>query len=236
MQLRRAIPALALAAALGCAPMANAQRGSGHASAGARGGLSAGHSAPAFRSYSAPATRAYAPATRSYAPRAAYAARPAYFGRPGTRIVSRNPYGIGYGYPYGLGFYDTGTGFNYPGDYNPNDDPNSQGPYADPNAAATADPDPNPGPYAPQPNAYQPQPQPAPAYRPAQPAPAPEDATTLIFKDGRPPLQIHNYALTRTTLYVTDAKHRDIPVADLDLPATVKANADAGVPFRLPTP
>lgn len=61
-----------------------------------------------------------------------------------------------------------------------------------------------------------------------------EDAVTILFKDGRAPLQIHNYALTRTTLYVRDQRHRDIPLDQLDLAATVKANHDAGVDFQLP--
>jgi hypothetical protein len=62
----------------------------------------------------------------------------------------------------------------------------------------------------------------------------PEDAVTLIFKDGRPPEQIHNYMLTKTTLYVTDARRREIPVESLDLVATAKANRSAGVDFALP--
>jgi hypothetical protein len=65
-------------------------------------------------------------------------------------------------------------------------------------------------------------------------APEDEDAVTLIFKDGRPSLHIHNYAMTRTTLYVQDKRHREIPLADLDLAATVKANREAGVSFDVP--
>ncbi len=57
---------------------------------------------------------------------------------------------------------------------------------------------------------------------------------TLIFKDGRAPEKIYNYALTRTTLYVTDAKRQEIPVAALDLAATEKVNRAAGVQFQLP--
>jgi hypothetical protein len=72
-------------------------------------------------------------------------------------------------------------------------------------------------------------PQPSP-----EPAPEAPDAVTLIFKDGRPAQQVHNYALTRTTLYVIGSHHRDIPVADLDLAATEKANRQAGVAFELP--
>jgi len=40
--------------------------------------------------------------------------------------------------------------------------------------------------------------------------------------------------LTRTTLYVQEQHLRRIPVDQLDLEATVKANADAGVDFSLP--
>jgi hypothetical protein len=72
------------------------------------------------------------------------------------------------------------------------------------------------------------------AARPVTPLLYDPDAVTLVFKDGRPPETIHNYALTRTTLYVTDGRHRQIPVADLDLAATEKANREAGVMFQLP--
>ena len=61
-----------------------------------------------------------------------------------------------------------------------------------------------------------------------------DQAVTLIFKDGRAPETIHNYALTRKTLYVTDARPREIPVAALDLAATEKVNRAAGVRFQLP--
>jgi hypothetical protein len=61
-----------------------------------------------------------------------------------------------------------------------------------------------------------------------------EDAVTLVFKDGRPPEQIHNYVLTRTTLYVRDQHHRDIPLDQLDLAATQRLNHDAAVDFQLP--
>jgi len=61
-----------------------------------------------------------------------------------------------------------------------------------------------------------------------------ESAVTLVFKDGRPSEQIHNYVLTRTTLYVGDQHHREIPTDQLDLVATAKVNHDAGVDFHLP--
>ncbi|WP_158789261.1 hypothetical protein [Granulicella sp. L46] len=68
----------------------------------------------------------------------------------------------------------------------------------------------------------------------AQPSLYDNDAVTLIFKDGRAPEKIYNYAMTRTTLYVTDAKRQEIPIAALDLAATEKVNHAAGVRFQLP--
>jgi hypothetical protein len=67
-------------------------------------------------------------------------------------------------------------------------------------------------------------------------APASEsgESVTLVFKDGRPSEQIHNYILSRTTLSVLDQHRQDIPVDALDLAATQKANREAGVDFRLP--
>jgi hypothetical protein len=77
---------------------------------------------------------------------------------------------------------------------------------------------------------YQPGPDMA---RPA-PVPAREEAVTLIFKDGRPAEQVHNYILTRTTLYVDDQHRRVIPTDELDMVATAKVNQEAGVDFQLP--
>lgn len=61
-----------------------------------------------------------------------------------------------------------------------------------------------------------------------------EDAVTLVFRNGRPPEQVHNYLLTRTTLYVLDQHHRDIPTDLLDLAATATVNHSAGIDFQLP--
>ena len=76
-----------------------------------------------------------------------------------------------------------------------------------------------------------------PAYAGSLPSPEPEaeSAVTLVFKDGRPVEQIHNYILTRTMLYVRDEHRRDIPVDQLDQAATEKVNRDAGGDFQLPT-
>ena len=84
----------------------------------------------------------------------------------------------------------------------------------------------------------------APGFRPAYhagavaaaggPATPAEGAVTLVFKDGRPEEHIHNYAMTRTTLYVQDQHQREIPMEELDLTATEKANRAAGVSFEVP--
>jgi hypothetical protein len=66
--------------------------------------------------------------------------------------------------------------------------------------------------------------------------PGSADTVTLIFKDGRPPEQIQNYLATRSTLTVIDGRHHhDIPLADLNIPATIKANRETGVGFQLPS-
>ena len=57
---------------------------------------------------------------------------------------------------------------------------------------------------------------------------------TLVFKDGRPPQQIHNYLLTATTLSVLDQRRQEIPVDQIDLAATAKVNRAAGASFALP--
>lgn len=64
--------------------------------------------------------------------------------------------------------------------------------------------------------------------------PATQTATTIVFNDGRPSEQIHNYALTQTTLYVFDQQHRDIPLDKINLAETEKVNQAAGIPFDVP--
>jgi hypothetical protein len=60
-------------------------------------------------------------------------------------------------------------------------------------------------------------------------------AVTLVFNDGRPPIQVHSYALTGSSVLIADSGHqRVIPITDLDLPATVAQNREAGVDFKLP--
>jgi hypothetical protein len=64
--------------------------------------------------------------------------------------------------------------------------------------------------------------------------PANETATTIVFRDGRPTEQIHNYALTQTTLYVLDQSKRDIPLDQIDVAATEKVNRNMGIEFQVP--
>jgi len=128
-----------------------------------------------------------------------------------------SPFGYGlplpYALPYGNDEDDTPQQADYGdqpmGDYGPEP----------PQWAANA-----PSPFRP---GYQPQGEAAPIN--VQPT------TTLIFKDGRRPVQVHNYALTASTLYALDGESRqEIPLALLDVPATVTANRAAGVDFALP--
>jgi hypothetical protein len=188
----------------------------------ARGG-SAGHAAPAFHgSFGAPAAHVIArPLYRS--PIAAAPSRyrrpyrPPY--RPPLRFVS--PYVTPYVAPIWAGPVAYG--------YDPT--------YDD---SAPAQP-PLQSELAPQPDGVMPPP-PAEIYRPNyQPAPPPpsavtqdEEPTTLIFKDGRPPLQIKSYVMSRIVLHIFEP-HRDISLDDLDLARTTQVNREAGIDFHLPT-
>ena len=228
-------PPLALAIAFIALP-ASAQHGashggfSGHASAPYHGGFSAPSRSSGYRA--APAIRAPGMARglqRSYA--ANPAARQPYTGSWHYRRPYVSPYrggaayivpGYGWVSPYYLGNPDYGY-----------DD--STGQQAETSESYS-------GPLAPNPGQYQDQtlqqPYPLPPYQPGTaiaPAPQPdEEAVTLIFKDGRPPEQIHNYMLTRTTLFVGGQHQRAIPTDQLDLDATERVNHDAGVDFQLP--
>lgn len=134
----------------------------------------------------------------------------------------------GYGWvsPYVLGYPDDS---GYDDSSAPPDNGSAYAPdgYADPQ-------EPDQGQYPQQAQLPPWQPEPLAVPLPPEAVPATEQAVTLIFKDGRPAEQIHNYLLTRTTLYVDDQHRRAIPTDELDLVATAKANQDAGVDFQLP--
>ena len=62
-----------------------------------------------------------------------------------------------------------------------------------------------------------------------------QPATILVFKDGRPNEEVRNYVLTSTALYNLDGeRRRELPLSEIDVPATVDANRTAGVDFALP--
>jgi hypothetical protein len=219
--------------AVACGPV-QAQRGGGHAGGVSGGGMRGG--TPVRGSFSAPVSRGYSAGPRYAsgrvaAPVGAYrggasVARPAFYSNRGRPYGRLRGGGYGYGYPlaggfvapYYLGYPDT-ISYDAP-----------PAPYADAQNYVDAQP-PDPG-FAPD----YPQQQPAQEAYAQAPAPPPEaeDAVTIIYKDGRSE-QIHNYALTRTTLYVTDKRRRDIPLDQIDLAATEKVNREAGVAFALPT-
>jgi hypothetical protein len=235
------VVALAALIAIGFALPACAQRSAAH------GSLSA-HAAPAFRggfTASAPSSFKGAPRYTGLSPFSSashfpgstprnFGSRPNYYYGP-SRYHRPYPYPYRYGVPYlGVGWIAPGyldSGYLDSGSPGYQDATTYDDSQAPPNYAAGYDnqpPDQAQSVLAP----------PYPSY--AQPAypPTPlaaEDAVTLIFKDGRPPEQIHNYAMTRTTLYVRDQHHRDIPLDQLDLDATQKVNHDAGIDFQLPT-
>ena len=88
------------------------------------------------------------------------------------------------------------------------------------------------------PNEYSPSLYAAPPIAYTQPPPSSQSyddsGVILVFKDGRPPEQIHNYILTRTAIYLSGQRRRVIPIDQLDLTATEKVNRDAGLDFQLP--
>jgi hypothetical protein len=68
-------------------------------------------------------------------------------------------------------------------------------------------------------------------------SPAPEakpQPTELVFRDKRTE-EIQNYAIAGQTLWVvTEQRARKIPLAELDIAATQKANEERGVSFEIP--
>jgi hypothetical protein len=64
----------------------------------------------------------------------------------------------------------------------------------------------------------------------------PLPATVLVFRDQHKE-EVQNYAIVGPTLWNFAPQHTErIPLTDLDLTATAKANQDRGVTFRIPVP
>jgi len=60
------------------------------------------------------------------------------------------------------------------------------------------------------------------------------EPTELVFRDKRTE-EIENYAIMGQTLWVlTEQRARKIPLADLDIAATQKANENRGIEFQIP--
>jgi hypothetical protein len=58
--------------------------------------------------------------------------------------------------------------------------------------------------------------------------------TVLVFRDEHKQ-EVHNYAIVGQTLWNFNPQHtQKIPLSDLDIPATTKANDERGVDFRVP--
>jgi hypothetical protein len=75
-------------------------------------------------------------------------------------------------------------------------------------------------------------------YSRSAPAPREQDSvlppTVLVFRDEHKQ-EIRNYAIVGQTLWNFAPQHtQKIPLSDLDLPATTKANDDRGLTFRVP--
>ena len=67
-----------------------------------------------------------------------------------------------------------------------------------------------------------------------RPKPEMEPATALVFRDQHVE-EVRNYAIAGGTLWVLNEQAaKKIPLAQLDLPATVKMNDDRGVDFQVP--
>ncbi len=197
----------------------SASRGfAGHFSSASRGGFSA--AAPnRFAAFPRSTASRQFVAQRSRAGNASR--RQPYLGDSRHRRPYISPYGVGLPYAVGIDPYFAG----YPNDIGYDDSSDSPAPAPDGYGLEPGEPPPPP--FSP----YQP------AYEPPHPSQVTgnEEAVTLVFKDGRPSEQIHNYVLTPTTLFVGDQHRREIPIDQLDLAATTKVNRDAGVDFHLPT-
>jgi hypothetical protein len=75
---------------------------------------------------------------------------------------------------------------------------------------------------------------PTPQTHEAETPEAPGPATVLVFRDQHK-LEVQNYAIVGQTLWnFTGRRTQKIPLADLDLAATTKANDERGVDFKVP--
>ncbi len=215
-----------------------ASHGSGFSSR-ASGSRSIGRTGSASPYAARPSARAYSTSpgfsSRPYASSRGYG----QYNRNGAGVRVRT-YGYGrYGYGYGRGFWGYG-GYGYPwyfGYYDPywfwdsgsSDDSGAQywGPqYGYEDGMDDQGP---PPPYDDAPDTYA---RSAPAARSQTSSVLPP--TVLVFRD-RHKEEVQNYAIIGQTLWnFAPQRTEKIPLYELDIPATTKANEDRGVDFQVP--
>ena len=229
-----------------------AQRGGGHgAGGGSHGGFSGGHAQALVAEFSGGHAAGGFGGHSGFVAHGAMGAGSRYgshygslgagrsFGR-GGRSFGRNNYRFSNRFGYGYGGYPYGGYYGYlPGidpywwwDTYPSDDADQRAMADEMNqenleeqqALREQDQD-----------AYGPS---RPMRRPAQPAASNEaendPATVLIYRD-RHQREVRNYAIVDDMIYVfTPQRTERVPLSVIDVPATVQANQDRGVDFRLP--
>jgi hypothetical protein len=251
---------VSLLAGLVVAPSAEAQRG---VAAGHAGGFSAPHSfapsAPRMSGgFGSSAHFSSGPAPRSFNAPSYNWSVPARAGNSQNRMPYgnwRNPSGHdgdhhsshGYRQPYRPYYYARSTYlvpgllnsyWDYPGEYDAQDnyagDQSEQPSQTGDNGNYEPEAAPNDSEQAPR-MTYQAQDVPPPP--PGAPEPLPQAAITLVFKDGHSQ-QVHNYALTKTMLYVLDdaasGRRPGIPLDTIDVAATERTNQASGLDFSIP--
>ena len=222
----------------GASTFSAAPRGMPYRSGQPYGGVPAvrgyGSGARAYPARSYPDRSQFGYATRGGYGSANAVRRPYPQPRPGPR--GRNGYGryentYVAAYPYGSGAWLTPWELGYP-DYDNGLFASDDASQAVGDSYVGAPQEPSPDDYADASAGY---PDDTSPYPPEVVQPRAEDAVTLIFKDGRPSQQIRNYMVTKTTLTVIDGHRlRELPVAELDVPATEAANRKMGVAFSIP--
>jgi hypothetical protein len=228
-----------------------AQHGGGHGSAGGHGGFSGhggfgggGHAGGGGAFVGGHSGSGLAP--RSFAgvsPRAGFSSRGLnsrnfnHFRGSGFRsrglrnFCSGYRCGYGYGYPWLGGAFDPYWSWDSGSSYD-DDQQDQMGLANEMNAQSLYDQrmreQDDPGVYS----------RPAPAHQPVhqhqEVASEVVPPTVLVFRDQHKQ-EVQNYAIVGQTLWNFSAQRTEkIPLSNLDLPATTKANDDRGVDFRLP--
>jgi len=135
--------------------------------------------------------------------------------------VNNYPAWLGYGYPY-----LTDPGFNDSGD--------SDNSVYNESGAALNYPAPSSDYGAPTPTGAQNGLRAAEVPSPPS-SPLPEQTLTVIFKNGRAPIEMHNYMMNTEVLTDLDSRHHEqISMDQIDVAATQRVNWAAGVGFEIP--